>query len=244
MFISPERKVSTVPGTGVQYIPWHDEPFVDFVVDNFLPPMGGILDLGGGGLRFAIPAALKQKPVTVVDLDEAGLDLESIVKRANEFGKLHIELADVLPYITPKKDDIFAFLERDNETYQLITAFRLMHFFSPAEIDTFFSLVVAKLGPNGTVAFSGVTPYNVNEKETFNEIFVNSTAVVPDNLLYRRFNDSPEAAAIRTSQNLAEFIHVIDEKFIQSLAYKYNFTMVAAGISSTKIVAGYVLKRN
>jgi hypothetical protein len=94
------------------------------------------------------------------------------------------------------------------------------------------------------VAFSGVTPYNVNDKETFNEIFINSTAVDPENLLYRRFNDSPEAAAIRTSQNLAEFIHVIDEKFIQFLADKYNFTIKAADIPSTKIVAGYVLQKN
>jgi hypothetical protein len=244
MYISPERKVSTVPGTGVQYIPWHNEPFVDFVVDNFLPPTGGIADLGGGGLRFAMPVALKKRSVTVVDLDEAGLDIENIVKRSNEFGKLHIELSEIIPYITIKNDNIFSFLEKDNETYQLITAFRLMHFFSPTEIDTFFSMVSTKLSPNGTFAFSGVTSYNTTDKETPNDIFINSTACDQDNPLYRKFNESPEAVAIRNSQNLAEYIHLIDKKFIDHLADKYHYIVAAADVPSTKIVAGYVLQKN
>lgn len=244
MYISPERKISTVPGAGVQYIPWHDEPFVDFVVENFLPPAGPILDLGGGGLRFAIPVALKGKAVTVVDLDEAGLDIENIVKRANEFGKVYVKVDEVLPYVTVIKDNIFAFLEQNNEKYQLITAFRLIHFFSPTELDTFFSLISSSLGHEGVVAFSGVAPYNVNDKETLNELFINSAAVDPGNPFYRRFSDSPEAAAIRKNQNLAEYLHLIDEEFVQALAHKHNFTVVAADVSSTKIVAGYVVKKN
>jgi hypothetical protein len=94
------------------------------------------------------------------------------------------------------------------------------------------------------VAFSGVAPYNVNEKGTLNQLFLNSAAVDPGNPLYRRFTDSPEAGAIRQSQNLAEYIHLIDEEFIQALAHKHDFTVVAAAVPSTRIVAGYVVKKN
>jgi hypothetical protein len=244
MYISPERKVSAIPGTGVQYIPWHDEQFVDFVVENYLPQTGRILDLGGGGLRFAIPVALKGKSILVVDLDEAGLNIEDIVRRSNEFGKIHINFADVINYITTKVDNILSFLERDDRTYQLITAFRLVHFFSPLVLDIFFSLISLRLDQQGTFAFSGVTPYNVKEKDTLNEIFANSTACDPSNILYRKFNDSPEATAIKTKQNLPQCIHLINDEFIHSLADKYKLTVVAADIPSTKIVAGYLLKKS
>lgn len=243
MYISPERKVSTVPGTGVQYIPWHDENFIDYVVENFLPRAGEILDLGGGGFRFAIPVALREKSVIVVDLDEAGLDIENIVKRSNEFGKFHIKFEEVVNFITIKRDDIFSFLEHNGRFYQLITAFRLIHFFSPALLEKFFSLVTSRLEQNGIFAFSGVTPYNVNDKENFNEIFLNSSAFDKSNPLYRKFNDSSEANAIRDKQNLAEFIHLIDEQFIDYLVHKYNFSIIASEIASTKIVVGYVLKK-
>jgi SAM-dependent methyltransferase len=241
MYISPERKVSTIPGTGVQYIPWHDEHFVDFVVEKYLPETGRILDLGGGGLRFAIPAALKGKSVLVIDLDEAGLDIENIVRRSNEFGKAHIKIIDVINYITVKVDNILSFLEHDNGTYKLITAFRLIHFFPPPVLESFFSLISLRLDHNGIFAFSGVTPYNVQDKNSLNEIFLNTTACDQDNILYREFNDTAEAAEIRKKQNLSPCIHLIDEEFIQSVAEKYRFSLVAADVPSTKIVAGYIL---
>jgi SAM-dependent methyltransferase len=243
MYISPERKVSAIAGTGVQYIPWHDEQFVDFVVEKYLPPTGRILDLGGGGLRFAIPAALKGKSVLVVDLDEAGLNIEDIVRRSNEFGKAHIKLSDVIDYIAVKVDNIFSFLEHDEGTYKLITAFRLMHFFSPPVLDSFFSLISLRLDHHGTFAFSGVTPCNTQKKNSLNEIYLNTTACDPSNMLYRQFNDTSEAAEIREKQNLSPYIHLINEEFIHSLADKYNFTVVATDIPSTKIVAGFILQK-
>jgi hypothetical protein len=243
MYISPERKVSVILGTGVQYIPWHDEQFVDFVVEKYLPPTGRILDLGGGGLRFAIPAALKGKSVLVVDLDGAGLNIEDIVRRSNEFGKTHINLVDVIDYIAVKVDNIFSFLKHDDGTYKLITAFRLIHFFSPFVLDSFFSLISLRLDHHGTFAFSGVTPYNVQNKNSSNEIFLNTTACDPNNILYRRFNDTPEATDIRKKQNLASCIHLINEEFIHSLADRYNLKVVATDIPSTKIVAGYILQK-
>ena len=79
MFIAKHRRFSQQPGCGVQYIPGHIEPFVDLVLKEFLPPEGDLLDLGGGGLRFALPVALGGRAITVVDLDGGGLDVGEIV---------------------------------------------------------------------------------------------------------------------------------------------------------------------
>lgn len=80
-YISSERRISCVKGTGVQYIPGHEETFVDYILESFLPNMGEILDLAGGGLRFAIPVALKGRRIIVVDKDEGSLNIEGIVAR-------------------------------------------------------------------------------------------------------------------------------------------------------------------
>jgi len=97
LFISNERKTSKVKGTGIQYIPGYIDPFVDFVIEKWLPvEKNSILDLGGGGFRFAISAAILNKNIIVVDLDPSGLDLELIYRRVNENGQIEIPVYDFL----------------------------------------------------------------------------------------------------------------------------------------------------
>jgi 2-polyprenyl-3-methyl-5-hydroxy-6-metoxy-1,4-benzoquinol methylase len=243
MYISPERKKSMIKGSGIQYIPGHEEKFVDFIVRNYLPDTGNILDIGGGGFRFAIPVAIKGKSITVVDLDKDSLDLEDIVNRVNKNGKMLVELKMVQRLIQIKLQNFFDFLEKTKNYYSLITAFRVVHFCSPELISRFFILVYDKLDQNGIFAFSGITPYNFSNNQEFNEIYLNSTPIEAKNILFRKFESTPEANNIIKQQNLPSYIHLVDSQYIYSQARRYGFEVIESDLQSTRIVGGYVLKK-
>jgi SAM-dependent methyltransferase len=243
MFITPERKISTIEGTGVQYIPGHVENFIDFVIENYLPDTGNILDLGGGGLRFAIPAALRGKAVTVVDLDASSLDVESIVAKVNQNGKLNINCEAVQKLIQVRVQDVLSYLEESKTSYHFISAFRVIHFFSPDLLSKFFSLIHKKLENNGILVLSAIVPYNTSETREFNELYLNSENLDPANIYYRRFKETLEAENTRTQQNLPEFIHMIDRKFMDLQAQHYGFDVIEKGLQSTRVVEGYILKK-
>jgi len=50
VFISEHCRRSPKSGHGAQYLPGHVEPFVDLIIDEYLPETGELLDLGGAGM--------------------------------------------------------------------------------------------------------------------------------------------------------------------------------------------------
>lgn len=243
MFISKERRISLVKGGGIQYICGHEETFIDFIVKKYLPQSGNILDLGGGGLRFAIPVALQGKIITVVDVDKNSMDIFDIVDRINKNGKIFVNLKRIQDKIRIIKSDIFNYLEATMESYNFISAFRVIHFFKPEEIESFFHLISKKLDKDGIFALSAMTAYNRKNYSELNEFFLNSSAVCADNKLYRKFNNTLEADDIRKKQNLPKYFHLIDSHFIGSKAAQCGFKVLERDILSTRIVNGYVLKK-
>jgi hypothetical protein len=251
MYISPERKLSSVSGTGVQYLPGHVEPFVDLIVDDYLPSNGNIVDLGGGGLRIAIPVALAGRRITVVDLDEAGLDVEHIVQRVNDNNKLQVDPATVAPLIDIQVKDVLEWLDENQASYELMTAFRLLPYFSPDQMGQFFSRAGSAIAQNGLLAVSGLSAYDSSTEGQHNEFYDNSEPVSEENPLYRRFSDDPASRDLRESQNLPVLVHFIDAQFISSQAQAIGFQVIPNSRNegnpqshpSTRVVEGFVLRK-
>ncbi|VVB88553.1 Uncharacterised protein [uncultured archaeon] len=243
MYISRERKESSIKGTGIQYIPGHDENFVDFVIENYLPESGNILDLGGGGLRFAIPVALKGKTVTVVDIDIESLDVTNIIERVNKNEKMKLKLQSVKGFIQTRLQNMFDFLDETDNNYSFVSAFRVIHFLSPDMLSKFLCLVHRNLDLNGIFVLSAITPYNFLNVNEFNEIYLNSTPIT-ENILYRKFNSTLEAKNIKKQQNLPDYLHLIDNKFVDSLSKRHGFEVIESGLQSTRIVGGYILRKS
>ncbi len=240
MFITPERRQSSVRGTGIQYVPGHEEPFVDHVVARHLPASGRILELGGAGFRFALAAALAGRRVTVVDRDASGLALPEIVERVNANGKLRLSLEAVAPLIDARVDDAAAFLERERGPYALVCAFRLIMYFTPAQAARLFRLVGGALAPGGLFAVSGMTPRA--EDGSFNEFHELTEAIGPDPL-YRRFKDTEEARRLRQEQNQPARVLFLDDERVRALADAGGMEVVETGLPSTRIMRGHVLRR-
>jgi len=241
IFISPERRFAAKPGNGVQYIPGHIDEFVDYINENLVPISNSILDIGGGGLRFAVPVALKHKHITVIDEDPTSLDISFISKQINQVGKLKVNSHDLSKYITPKLGNLFDIIPFDDTEYSLITSFRVIHFMDPVSIVNFFEIVTKRLASKGIIAISAMTPF-ISNTLNYNELFLNSYNLSKDNELYREFKDTDEAIGIKQNQNLPDTFHMIDENFIRNIADRYNLTTLAANVPSTRIVSGYIMQ--
>lgn len=245
MFVSPHRRLTSRPGHGVQYLPGHVEPFVDLVLERFVPDQGRMVDIGGGGLRFAVPVALSGKRISVVDLDPAGLDLDVIVGRVNANDESDLSSRGLAELIEVHVGDGLDFLDETREEFALITAFRLVHLLPPELVNRFFGAAFRALEPGGHLVVSGMTAYNLplGERAQFNEIFASSEPIRSEEPLFRRFVRNHAADGIRRTHNLGPWFHLIDAPFISRLARSAGFQLVVDSYKSTRIVAGFVLRK-
>jgi len=243
IFISRERKLSGIKDTGIQYIPGHLETFVDLIIEKYLPnPEGPVLDLGGGGLRFAIPMASLDKKITVVDLDESSVNIDFIFSRMIENGfSKHIDINILKKNILPIVDDIFQFLEKTRIRYYLITAFRLIHFFNENEVDRFFGVISKRLKKECLLVISAFSKFSERDSE-YNEIFTNSEPI-DGNVFYRKFFENETAKNIQKQQNLGPFVHLFSEEYLVEYGKRYNFKLIAGNLPSTRIVRGYIFSK-
>lgn len=245
MFISKHRRLTSRPGHGVQYLPGHVEPFVDLIIDRYLPAAGEILDLGGGGLRFALPVAATGRSITVVDLDPTVVDLAMVVDRVNSNEGSGLVADELASLIERQVGDGLDFLATTTRSFALITAFRVIHLFSPRQIEGLFRLAHEALEPDGYLAVSGMTAFNLPlaEKRAFNEVFESTEPVSDDQWLYRRFSEDPRAFEVRKAHNLAAKTHLLDSEFVAGQAHDSGLEVVVDAYKSTRIVAGFVLQR-
>jgi len=245
VFISKHRRLTSRPGHGVQYIPGHVEPFVDLILDEYLPDDGEILDLGGGGLRFALPVAATGRSITVVDLDPTVVDLAMVLDRVNANEGSSLVATELASLVDTRVGDGLDFLATTGRRFALITAFRLIHLFSPKQIEAFFRLAHAALEPNGYLAVSGMTAFNLplTDEPDFNEIFESSEPVSDGQQLYRRFSQGRRASEVRKTHNLAAKTHLIDSELVAGQSDDSGFEVVVDAYKSTRIVAGFVLRK-
>jgi SAM-dependent methyltransferase len=239
--ISDERAFTSVQGTGVQYLPGHIEDFVDLIIKKYIPQGGNILELGGGGLRFAIPACEKAI-VKVVDLDPAGLEICNVMEKVKSNGKWTYDENSTISHLSTEVSDALVFLRTTNEKYDLIVAFRLLHFLTPEQIDEFFLHTKRCLKPSGIFVFSGFSFYELPLQRRHNTLFENSApAENAKNIYFRKFQMGEEITKLRAQQNIGYFAHFFDNNHVAFLARKHNFRVLLSGFPSTGIVEGYIL---
>jgi SAM-dependent methyltransferase len=235
--------MSSTPGLGVQYVPGHVEPFVDLVVGEYLPPTGNLLDLGGGGLIFAVPCALRGRKVTVVDLDEAALDVGMVIDRVNRNDGSRIDVRAIGPLIETRVSDVLEYLRGESKQFALVSAFRVAHFLGPEGLSELFRLTSRILIPGGIFVLSGMTPYILVEGTAYNEVYLNSTAVSLEQPLYRVFACTDSANQIRQEQNLGSTVLLFDSAVIAAHSRQVGFEVLVDSFPATRIVAGYIMRK-
>jgi 2-polyprenyl-3-methyl-5-hydroxy-6-metoxy-1,4-benzoquinol methylase len=242
MFIAPHRKACALKGQGIQYIPGHTDSFVDHVVNNYVMSTSNVLDLGGGGFRFAVPAARIAKSVDVVDNDETSLDIESIINHARKNDN-NFDMNNSFSNIKCHCSDLLYFLSRLHKKYDLITSFRVIHFFSESEINTFISSIKNNLTENGILALSFITPFdNGGCSGKYNEVYLETESLDNKTNTFRKFRNTGAALGIMQCQNLAEQIAVIDPEYFKELCQNFNFECIEGPIQSTRVVEGFILR--
>jgi SAM-dependent methyltransferase len=243
LFISAERKLSIIKNTGIQYIPGHIEPLVDLIIDKYLPgDNGDLLDLGGGGLRFAIPVASLNRKIIVVDLDKTALDIDLIFSKMKENGfadffDLNLLKKNILTVV----DDVFNFIETTKVSYSLITLFRVIHFFNENEVDHLFNLLSKRLRKDGKLVVSAFSQYN-DDNTTQNEIFSNSKPFLR-NVFYRKFIENNNTEKIQKEQNLGPLVHLFSEDYLKVYGEKHHLKLITGNLPSTRIVRGYIFTK-
>jgi SAM-dependent methyltransferase len=228
----------------VQYIPGHIEPFVDLILGQYLPVDGPLLDLGGGGLRFAVPAAMAGRQVTVVDVDGSSLDVEFIVRRVNEVEGTSIEARALRSHIDVVESDIFDFLRSSAVEFSMVAAFRVIHFLTAREVSDLVRLMCDRVRPGGNVVLSAISPFVLPDVDQRNELYTNSAPINDGDDLHRRMMNTPDAQQLRREQNLPQDLLFIDTSFVAELARQVGFDIVVEGYQSTRVVAGYVLQHS
>ena len=244
MFISEHRRLSQCPGGGIQYIPGHVEPFVDLVVSRYLPEEGAVVDLAGGGLRFAVPVALAGRRVTVIDLDPSSLDVRKIARRINEIQpELSVDIGQLEAVVEVEVAEVLSYLRSTSKRFALVCAFRFAHFLDPDQFVELLQLAYSVLGTGGILALSAMTPYNLPETASRNEVYLHSVPVNPGFRLFRRFRKDQTSRGVREQQNLAEKVHLVHSEFIHQVSKETGFEILEDSVKSTRIVAGFVLRK-
>ena len=244
MFISEHRRLSQCPGGGVQYIPGHIEPFVDLVISRYLPGDGAVVDLAGAGLRFAVPVALSGRRVTVIDLDSSSLDVRTISRRVNEIQSgPSLDISQLQALVEVEVAEVLSYLRNTSRRFALVCAFRFAHFLDPDQFVEFLQLAYSVLVPEGILALSAMTPYNLPDTTSRNEVFLHSVPVSPGFSLHRTFRKDQESKRVREQQNLAEQIHLVHTEFMHRVSKETGFEILEDSVRSTRIVAGFVLRK-
>lgn len=241
--VSAQRKISNIEGTGIQYLPGHEEPFADEVLRHLTTLGDGLnlLELGGGGLRFISAAANLNvvANIAVVDTDYHALDYEKIGKIAAE------NLVQIRTKCSFHVIDVRLFWDMLSPTplFEAIVAFRLFHFFDPASFDKSIGDASKRLKSGGILAISGIASVDYNVPGKQNQLYIHS-APIDGNKYYRKLDKNVDAVikAMR-EQNLQEDILFFEEDLIDAIAKKYGLTKVSGPIKATRIVSGYILKK-
>lgn len=242
-FISPQRRLSVVRGGGVQYIPGHIEPFVDGVIDLLRTSgdVAEILEIGGGGLRFATAASCLDAVTTlsVVEPDYASLDVDRALADA-EAVKERLR-AKSLFYVMGE-DRFFARLAADVR-FDAVVSFRVFHFLDEANWERVLACVAAHLRPGGLFIFSGLSPVDQDSGET--APLYKGSRPVGDDPDYRELDAAaPEVARAMAEQNLPGRMRFFPAEATVARLAAAGFSLVRGPVRSTRMVHGFVFRKN
>jgi hypothetical protein len=225
--LGPDRKKSKVKGFGIQYLPFHQEGFVDYIIKNFDKEKNEILEIAGGGLRFS--SKIKKARIIVNDLDVSSL--HAIKKKFNLKNKINF-----------LKGDFFTVNKKLKKKFDLIVSFRFIHFFNEKKLNIFFKLASFFLKKNGYLVISSFF-YDKRNKNSL-EIINSSKPINLKNPYFRIIKKNTKKGKYFIDEmNLNSKIFLVRKNFLNSMAKKYSLRLLDKSYYSTRIVRGYILKK-
>ena len=245
-FISPQRRISEVCGGGVQYIPGHVEPFVDGVIEllRVSGDRAEILEIGGGGLRFAT-AATAIKVVTtlsVVEPDYASLGPDQALAGLPDAEAAKERLRAKCLFYIMSEERFFARLARE-VLYDVVASFRVFHFLDEAGWERVISQVATHLRPGGLFIFSGLSPVDQDSGEE--APLYRGSLPVGDDPDYRELDTASEPVAQAMAlQNLPGRMRFFPADSTIARLNAVGFSLVYGPMRSTRMVHGFVFRKN
>ena len=219
--------MSIVKGYGIQYLPHHKEKFVDYVVNRFDKKNLELLEVAGGGLRFA--SKIKKAKIIVNDLDPTSL---------KEIKKIYC----------PKKNinfilgDFFKIKKKlKNRRFNLLVSFRFIHFFNKKRLEKFFKIACMLVKKNGYLIVSSFF-YNKKNKNSL-ELINLSNPISSANPYFRKIKKRKNKNEFYFKMNLNNNIFLANKNFLNMIAKKYSFKLLKRTFYSTRMVRGFILKK-
>lgn len=242
-----QRKKSNVKGTGIQYLPGHKDDFIDLCTNVICKSENNkvkVLDIGGGGLRFAsgILECDNIEKIFIVDPDYYSLDYEKIFSMA-ELDSKHYKLFEKKCLLF--KCDISTFLNilSSKIKFNYISCFRVFHFVSLATFEKSAKEISRLLELDGRLFISGISFQDNKYKNRPNHLFMNSSPI-RGNKNFRKLNSkNPDVRRQMKEQNLKTRMLFFDCGFLDSIFVKYGLCREGSEYPSTRIVNGYVYKK-
>ena len=242
---APQRKIANGGGFGIQYLPGHVEPYMDHCL-SLLAAAGAanILELGGGGLRFALPAmelaALGR--LTVVDPDAVALSVARVAAEVAVPAAWLDRAATVLEPWIGSAQDFFWDLPA-GQSFDAVAAFRVFHFMTEAEFAATAAQVARCLVPGGLFLLSGLGRADHDCADGADNDFFRASQPQPTPW-YRRIDDrDPAVARQLAAQNLGDHMLFMTPDWMDPLLSGLGFSRVEPPMAATRIVSGHVFRK-
>lgn len=245
-FISPQRRISQLPGGGVQYIPGHTEFFVDAVVDLVRrdQSMNTILEIGGGGLRFASAVAVISSvtDITVVEPDYASLDPIRALRDSTNSEAILQQMKHKCAFHVVSEKRFFHLLKAD-VYYDMVASFRVFHFLDEESWERVIDAVRAHLRPGGLFVFSGLSP--MDQDTGAESLLYQGSQAIGDDPDYRKLNTASSKVERAVSiQNLPSMMRFFPVDTTVRRLQTAGFNLVDGPFRSTRIVHGFIFQKN
>lgn len=245
--ISPNKRLTEVPGRGVQFLPGYPEPYKQEVA-AFLRATADakvVVELGAGGLSFLFEildiATIEQ--IICADPDFGSLNYQEIIRHYDLGPECARKIRDRCVLMSADAERFFEVLS-PSVGIDFFVAFRLVHFFSPDEFQSFLHTVHSRLTPGGHMVLSAVGVIDHDHPGKKSELYEHSFPIA-DDPHYRRLDDlRPEARALMQEQNLQPELLFFEEDSLRTLTGQAGFKVVRGPKRATRIVDGYIFQKN
>jgi hypothetical protein len=244
--ISPNKRLTGVPGRGVQFLPGYPEPFKREIAEFLRATTDAklVVEIGAGGLSllFEILDVPTVEKIICADPDSTSLNYHEIIQHYGLDPQLARKINDKCVLMNCDAARFFELMSSD-VAIDFLIALRVAHFFSPVEFQNFLRAVYSRLSEGGHMVLSGFGVIDHDNPGRISEFYEHSFPIC-DQLYYRRLDERrPEARALMREQNLQTDLLFFEENFIQASTEEAGFRVVRGPVRATRIVDGYIFQK-
>jgi SAM-dependent methyltransferase len=242
--VSPNKRLTRVPGRGVQFLPGYPEPFSDTVallLRGLRRPLS-VIEVGGGGLSlvFRLAALPNVERVVCCDPDVSALDYHAIGEHFGLPERLVSAVRRKCTVVGCGGEDLLALIRPDLRV-DVVCAMRVLHFFTPARFEAFLAAARIRLRPDGRLILSGFGRMDHDDPARPTEFWAHSRPI--GRRSYHRRLDVRSATARRliAEQNLQRDLLFFEEPYLRDVAARTGFRVVRGPERATRVIDGWVL---